>query len=204
MAFSVNVQHGLAYGRARRAQAESLLEDVRAGVPPSALAQRHWRSFYPEPDVFARRLRMLHAAGHGPYRGLPRVVAPVPCRTWLPAPVRPIGGHNMLWRDGVGRPEGPDPYLVLGLGDPERLCAVRFTIVHTSRGGGEAPLRVYWAHTQGAWFAEERVWATQIASSPEPQTVTVWINDEVDLLRLDPDEATEQFRVTSLELLAGA
>jgi hypothetical protein len=204
MAFSINVQHAVAYGRARRAQADSLLQDVRAGMPPGAVAQRHWRHFYPNPDLLARRLRMLHEAGQGPYRGLPRAAAPVPCRTWLPAPLRPLGGHNMLWRDGVGRPEGPDPYLILGLLEPERVCAVRFTLVHTSRGGGEAPLKVYWARTTAGWFAEERHFATQIASSPEPQTVVVPITDEVDLLRLDPDEATEEFRVTGLELLTGS
>jgi hypothetical protein len=103
----------------------------------------------------------------------------------------------------VGRPEGPDPYLVLGLTDPERLCGVRLTFVHRSVSGREAPLKVYWALTAAGWFSEERHWATAVSSSPDPQTVVVWINDEVDLLRIDPDEGTTHFRLTGLELLPG-
>ena len=202
-ALSLNVQQALAYGRARRAQADRLLEDVRAGVPPRAIANRHWREFYPQPAIMARRLKMLEEAGQGPYRG--RGAAPrAPCEHWEATDPRQIGGHNMAWRDGVGRPEGPDPYLVLGLADPERLCAVRLTFVHRSATGAEAPLKVYWALASAGWFGEGRHWQTKVASSPEPQTVVVWINDEIDLLRVDPDEGTTHFRVTGLDLLTGS
>jgi hypothetical protein len=202
-ALSVNVQQALVYGRARRAQADRLLHDVSAGVPPRALANRHWRRFYPQPAIMARRLRMLEDAGQGPYRGRGPMPPRAPCDRWDTTEPRQIGGHNMAWRDGVGRPEGPDPYLVLGLADPERLCAVRLTFEHRSATGGDAPLKVYWALTSGGWFSEERHWTTTVTSSAEPQTVVVWINDEVDLVRVDPDEATTHFRVTGLELLAG-
>jgi hypothetical protein len=202
-ALSVNVQDALVYGRGRRAQADRLLDDVRAGVPPRALANRHWRRFYPFPAIMARRLRMLEDAGQGPYRGRGPAPRRAPCDRWEATDPRRIGGHNMAWADGVGRPEGPDPYLVLGLADPERLCAVRLTFVHQSSAGGEASVKVYWALASAGWFSEERHWATTIASSAEPQTVVVWINDEVDLLRVDPDEATTHFRLTGLELLSG-
>jgi hypothetical protein len=203
-AFSISMHQGAEYGRARREQADRLWEDVRAGVLPDIVAKRHWRHFYPSPAVLARRLRMLHEAGHGPYSGLPPAPAREPCRAWEPTPPRQIGAHNMQWRDGVGRPEGPDPYLVLGLTDPERLCAVRLTFVHHSATGGEAPLKVYWALASAGWFSEGRHWETKVASRAEPQTVVVWINDEIDLLRVDPDEGTTHFRVTGLELLSGS
>jgi hypothetical protein len=204
VAFSVSTHYGAEYGHMRREQADRLRDDVRAGVPPAALARRHWREFYPFRDVLARRLRMLEAAGQGPYRGLAKAPPPVPCAKWEAREPRQIGGHNMAWRDGVGRPEGPDPYLILGLTDPERLCAVRLTFVHTAGGGGEAPLKFYWALSAAGWFSEERTWTVTVASSAEAQTVVVWINDEVDLLRIDPDEGTTAFRVTGLEMLAGS
>jgi hypothetical protein len=201
-AYSLNVQHAVAYGRARRAQADRLIEDVRAGVPPGAVARRHWREFYPQAAIMARRLRMLEAAAQGPYRGL--AAAPrVPCADWEATDPRRIGGHNMAWRDGAGRPEGPDPYLVLGFADPERLCAVRITFVHVAGGAGEVPLRVYWAKSAAGWFREERSWTTAVSSGPDPQNVVVWINDEVDLLRIDPDETTTEFRLVGLEVLSG-
>jgi hypothetical protein len=203
LAFSVNVQHGLRYGRARRAQADALVADVRAGVPPDLVAARHYRHFYPFPDLMARRLRMLQAAGQGPYRGLPAPAAQTPCARWDEAPLRQIGYHSMTWRDGVGRAEGADPYVILGLGDTTRLCAVRLTLMHSAAGGGDAPLTVYWARSAAGWFDEQRQWTATISSSPEPQKVVVWINDEIDLLRVDPDERTEMFRMTSLELLDG-
>jgi hypothetical protein len=202
-AFSLNVQDALVYGRARRAQADRLLDDVRAGVLPRALANRHWRGFYPFPAIMARRLRMLEDAGQGPYRSRGSAPPRAACDRWEATDPRRIGGHNMAWADGVGRPEGPDPYLVLGLADPKRLCAVRLTFVHQSAARGDAPLKVYWALASAGGFGEERHWETTIASSAEPQTVVVWTNDEVDLLRVDPDEATTHFRLTGLELLSG-
>jgi hypothetical protein len=203
LALWTNVEYGLDYGRARRRQADALIADVRSGAPPEAVARRHWRDFYPFPDLMARRLRMLQAAGQGPYRGLRPAPVRVPCSKWEPVPTRQIGEHAMTWRDGVGRPQGSDPYVILGLGDTERLCAVRLTLVYAGAGGGESPLKVYWARSEAGWFSEDRQWTGTVASSAEPQRVVVWINDEIDLLRIDPDEATEAFRVTGLELLAG-
>lgn len=202
LALSINVRHALEYGAHRRAQADALLQDVRAGAPDEVLAQKHWRHFYPMEALLARRLRMLREAAHGPFRGGPRASGSGPCRQWHAAPVRPLGGHNMRWRDGIGGAEGPDPYVILGLLELERVCAVRFTVVHRSPAA-EAPLKVYWARNNEGWFSEERHWAGRIPSNPDPQAILVWINDEVDLLRLDPDEGTVEFRVTAIELLTG-
>jgi hypothetical protein len=152
--------------------------------------------------VLARRLRLLRDAGQGPYRGLPPDAPQVPCQTWEPITVERIGNHSMRWRRQGGRPEGPEPYFVLRLGDAEHLCAVRLTLVHTAAGGTSAPLKVYWAHSAKDWFSEQRQWTTQVASSPDPQTVVVWINEDVDMLRVDPDETTQEIRVTGLEVLA--
>ena len=203
MALSINVRHALLYARDRRAQADALMRDVRAGAHDEVIAQRHWRAFYPMEALLARRLRMLREAAHGPFRGGPPASGSAACRQWHAAPVRALGGNNMSWRDSVGRAEGPDPYLILGLLELERVCAVRFTLVYRSSTAAEAPLKVYWARNNQGWFTEERHWAGRIPSSPEPQGIVVWINDELDLLRLDPDEATVEFRVTAIELLAG-
>jgi hypothetical protein len=205
-ALPVNVKDGLAYGRMRRAQADRLQASVRAGVPAAILAQQHGPEFYPHLDIFERRMRMLELAGQGPYRHLPRAARPAPCSAWQPRALRQIGGHHMTWSDGVGRPVGRHPYVIFGLPDPERLCGIRVTFEHRSASGGETALRIYWAlNSAGAagWFSEQRTSTATIRSTGEPQTVVVWINDDVDLLRFDPAEDTTGFRVTGLELLAG-
>jgi hypothetical protein len=203
VAFSVNVQHGLAYGRTRKADADALTADVRDGVPPMLVARRHSARFYPAPQIMARRLRMLHAAGQGPYRGLPRPAARPPCQRWEPFAPQEAGTHHLDWRDGIGRPRGRDPWVVFVLGDAERLCALRLTVVQTASGPLHLPVKVYWALAEKGWFSERRQSVVRLATGAQPQRLVVWINEDVDLLRVDPDERVSEFRITRMEVLSG-
>lgn len=53
---------GLSEGRLYAAQMSAFAEDLRAGHSPADLANRHTK-VYPQPDVFAERIRQLRASG---------------------------------------------------------------------------------------------------------------------------------------------
>jgi len=60
-----NVALGLEYGRFRSALADAVLDDVRDGVPPAALAQRYWRKLYPDLRGLEEGFAMLRPSRGG-------------------------------------------------------------------------------------------------------------------------------------------
>jgi hypothetical protein len=203
LAFSVNVPHGLDYGRRRKADADALTADVRAGLAPEVVAERHSARFYPAPRIMARRLRMLHAAGQGPYRGLPPPPARRPCERWEPFPGRHLASHDVDWRDGVGRPRGAEPSVIFTLDDPQRVCAVRLTLAQTAPGRRASPVVVYWALQEEGWFSRSRRAVVRLPSGPDPRTIVVRIDEEIDLLRVDVHRRVGEFSITRMEALLG-
>jgi hypothetical protein len=201
MSFSVNFHDGLAYARGRKDDADALTAAVRAGMPPTIVARHHFARFYPAPQIMARRLRMLHAAGQGPYRGLPPSAAIARCGRWEAVALKPAGTYNLDWRDDVGWPRGTDPWIIFTMYEAPRLCAVRLTIVQTVPGRHDAPVKVYWALQENGWFSERRQTVETLAAD-RPQRMVVWIGEDADVLRVDPDESVGEFRVLRVEVLA--
>lgn len=66
-----NARLGRSWGVQRRADADRIDVDVRAGWSPTRIAERHWGALYPNVTACAERLEILHAAGMAPFRGRP-------------------------------------------------------------------------------------------------------------------------------------
>lgn len=63
----LNVERGLPGARDRVRKLDAFATDARAGLPLEELANRYWRTLYPDEEILLRRLEMLRDAGITPF-----------------------------------------------------------------------------------------------------------------------------------------
>jgi hypothetical protein len=208
--FSLNTSLGLNHGYAHRQQMDAFEHDLQAGMPADALAQRHGRFLFPWPpsnpdtEYLAARLRLLHRAAVGPFRYL--ADDPVPVE--VPLPVVPAATSQMTWANGTGQAWGEAPHLVFALAQPRRVYGVRLRYAVTlpqPLAPAAERLRVFWKRGSQEPFARERsYWIPLREPEPAEKTVTIWIWDEIEQLRIDPAGGPCTLQLAELVLLVPA
>ena len=197
-----NIAAGIEYARYRTEIADAVLEDIAAGMPSAALAQRHGPKLLPDNDALEARFEMLRTAGIGPFAGVRPAIGEL---HEIPVPVVVVGTHDAQVSGGVVRGSGPDPYIVLALHKRIYVEGIRVRFTLTSEGGNPASLQAFWMLTGRDTFdAQRRNVTVSVASGPQEQTVTFWVYDTVDHLRLDPDVGASVFHPIEIVLLAKA
>jgi hypothetical protein len=213
-----NLRHGFQVGENLQRQALAFERDVRNGVPPSVLAERHFTAdVVPRVERLTSILRDHKARGIGLFQEM----RDDPDSRVVDLPVEPSGLEQVVWSSGVasGGGGGGKSSLTFSLGTPRRVYAVRLHYAYLRTASPWPTLRVFWRNSGSEEFSDERTWASTSAGPDQPtwalvdgriqtdalvrteRTLTVWIDGTIDELRLDPDNAPFEFRLSRMELL---
>jgi hypothetical protein len=197
--FPLNLKEGLGYGWTYRQQAEEFARDLRAGLPPFALAEYHYRFLCPwSKEEMAEYLRMLHQANIGPFQSM----QDDPTMDEISVPVRPATVTRMSWHEQTWRGNGADSALEFSLEHPKQVYAIRLTCSYDPESDSSVAIRVLWTRrdtgTQGSVVLRRRFGAQAPLDDP---TVTVWVNDTIDHFRIYPDDKPFGFRLQEIILL---
>ena len=106
------------------------------------------------------------------------------------------------WSAAAPRGLGPDPYILYALPEATFVCGIRFEYTLANEQAAPAKMQVFWRRTgRNDFVAEERNCTLEVASGPQEQSETVWIYDEIDQFRIDPDTKPCEFRLSAVTLL---
>jgi hypothetical protein len=209
-AFSLNTLTGLQAGAEHRRQMEAFEKDLRAGLPPSALAERHANFVYPWPPDNPDRgkvvsgLGMLKRAGAALFRDMPED----PAVKETPFPTGPTAVHQLTWEEDrhTGRALGDDPHLVFTLTEPRMVCAIKVRYsVTPEQGSGPARFQLFWKRKGQTEFTEAQSHPEPVFElSPAEKVITVWAFDTIDQFRIHPDNRACVFQIREITLLVPA
>jgi len=127
----------------------------------------------------------------------------------IPLPVEPAGKSHLRWRDGVAYGLTGDADMTFTLDKPRRVMAVRLRFSYELAPNESARFLMSWKRSGVKEVADtERQFTTQIKAPPKGQpqerTLTVWVNDTIDQIRLHPDRKPYVFHLSEIVLLVPA
>ena len=206
-----NTRFGLNYGRELRGHLAAFERDLIAGVPPHRLIHDFGNWLHPHPDILADYLPMLREASVGPYRQL----ADDPVFEEQPVPLVPVVMNQSRWDPATAtmHASGNYPYVTFQLAGPRRVAGIRLRYTHSKPGDSAPYVSIYWKHGEQEFHPEryskysptgdranwER--GTYMRIGDDEATMTVWILDRIDSIRLHPDFDSCSFKIHELTLL---
>jgi hypothetical protein len=216
MVFQENWQEGLHWGKGIYDKKQALANELQAGMPADMLAQRHTATLnlswsgkvFPElVDQTAAGIRALARARIGVFKDL-QPDPPSRAERFPIVPIamyKPVEINQMTWREkggiGVGKVEGDEPSLVWALKQPQFVHAIRIQCAY-EKAGARAAFRLFWRkRSENDFTKDERNAKLALKADAEEKTVTVWVNEEIDSFRIDPDHEPCVFKVSAIFLL---
>jgi hypothetical protein len=218
--FLPNLGGGIWVGRFLGTHGQALAQDIRAGVPPFILAERHIRWINAATgDVKGTGLllRQMQQTGMPQFRHM----APDPVFREVALPVAPIAMNQVIWHKGVFHSRADDPRqaaLDFALTEPRFVYAIRLKIRYGTQASGWAAFRMSWENSGRVTSRSERVsgcdsgvgldvetiphgmWDWRYRADPQ-KTLTIWINSTIDGFRVCPDTTPFSFAVSEVTLL---
>src|SRR5262249_31908446 len=105
-----------------------------------------------------------------------------------PLGLDPIAMNQMTWTEHAGEGLGDDPYLVFKLPETEYVYCVRIRFVLNNTDHKCCLFQSYWTQNNRTPFTERHCTALYaIVPEAHEQVLTIWINQPIELIRLDPD-----------------
>ena len=218
--FLPNLASGLGVGRYFSSARQAFEQDMRAGVPPFILAERHIGFLNPATDDIkgiALLLRQMQQAGMPQFRDM----APDPAFREVALPVAPVGMNQVIWHNGVGDNYAGDPSQAsvdFALTEPRFVYAIRLTYAYGDKTHGWAAFRMSWGdgdHNNrrnaavsgckgGTSLSVETIpqgmWSRRFRGGRQ-KTITIWVNSTIDGFRICPDTKPFSFAVSEITLL---
>jgi hypothetical protein len=193
--FAPNLRAAFDAGHGRRLVLRSFEADLAAGIPPALLAERGAGRVLPAEgrDYLAACLAMLRDARAGAFRRLPQ---DRPLRE-AALPASALSWRDMALAGGAARPAGTDPALEVVLPRTEFVCAIRLHYAYTNLLGSPDLFDVWW---RGGGRGPKVLLEAGPLDDGD-RTVTVWVNDRIDGLRLVPRMKMFALRVSAVEVL---
>lgn len=197
--FGLNVYDGVQYGRNHRAQMQAFDRDLRDGVPTFLLLRRHAPFlFFSLSERLAEGMGMLQRAGVRPFTAL---AADPPFREVRLA-VEPVWVRRLAWHGQMGQGTGKDPYALFALPAPRFVAGVRLTFSYPDAGTRPVYFQVFWGSAGAAGFRKERSYVNWVVErTSRDRSVTVWIGETLEYLRIHPDNEGAAFRIAEISLL---
>jgi hypothetical protein len=171
-------------------------QDLRTGQPIFRLIKRYATYFGSGYYVVFDEIPMLRRAGVEPFKhwrgdtGLREIAMPAV----------PTVLHQMTWQDGTGHGTGNTPYVILALPEPTFVAGIRISFVHSNEKGSTPLFRVLWKTPNQKHFTEDQSYFDPYTDTGQ-QTVTMWIDETIDQLRIDPDNKPCEFGISELTLI---
>jgi hypothetical protein len=192
-----NSQQGWKAGRDTLGQAEAFDSDLAAGTPLYRLVRRHTPFLHPSQESLHHALRLLHGAGIGKFR----MLRLDPEFQEVPVALTPTEVRLGRWNEGQFEVTGPDPWIRFDLPAPVRVCGIRMRYSHVSQGGAPARFKMAWRRPGQRDFALEQQYGNWNLPTGDAQTTTVWVDDLVSQIRIQPDNRPCRFTIVRLTLL---
>ena len=218
--FLPNLYYGLGFARYFGTIGKALDHDIRAGVPPFILAERHIAFLNPATDDvqgIAVALRQMQQAGIPQFSHM----APDPAFRGVALPVTPIAMNQVMWHNGVASSYAGDPgqaSLDFAFTEPRFVYAIRLKIDYGPQTSGWAAFRISWGNSNHDPWRGEKILGCKGGDSVSVETIphdmwskryrggsqkslTIWVNSTIDGFRICPDTKPFSFSVSEITLL---
>ena len=192
-----NIETAWAAGRTAEAEAVKFDRDLAAGSPLFRLVRRYTPSLHPSQESLHEALELLHRGGIGKFRSLredpvfqEQVVALAPTEVRL-----------ARWHDGRVEVTGVDPWVRFDLPSPVHVCGIRLRYSHSGTDGSPARFRIAWSKPGQRDFPAEQQYGNWSLPTGADRTTTVWVDDEIERIQIQPDNRPCEFTIAELTLL---
>jgi hypothetical protein len=192
-----NTQAGLQYGRDCARVANSLSTDLGAGMPAYQIVRKYTPFLHPEQDEVARVLPILRDAGLGPFGSLhnsPHFRATV-------LPLQPSHLYLARWEGNTAHVTGVDAQITFTLVQPRPIAGIRIRYAHANHQGAPARFQLSWRRPDQTEYVNTQRYANWNLPTGEGKETTIWIDDVVEKLRIQPDNQRCEFRIDEITLL---
>jgi|GEM_PF-5745077 len=172
--------------------------DVRAGMPLEFVADRN-TAIYPNHSAHRRDfLTLLRNNGVAPFRD----ATPMPDLREEPVPIRIVKLQDAVEDDGWIRVTGESGTVVIAL--PRRQRLYGFKLIYSADPGTRngIPNLLSWAPHGERPTHVSQVSLNQMEPSAAPAETLIWVQGEVDSLRIDPFGTGARIRIHELVLLS--
>ncbi len=210
VALWLNTNFGFAYGKELRSILGSFERDMVAGVPSYQLINRYGEYLHPHHEIPNDYMPMLRQAGVGYFQFLQEN----PALREVALPLVPTGLNQVRWEEGTAYATGNKPYLVFDLPDERYVSGIRLKYSYVNAEHTCPYISFYWKRSDQSDFTQDQFkkysptgdkanWChgtwTQINESET--TMTIWICDTVNQIRIHPDFKPGVFKVSEIVLL---
>lgn len=197
--FWPNAEEALRAGRGAKEHSNAFDQDLKAGEPLYRLVHRHVPWLHPSQQATHDYLDMLRAAGVGKFRE----IRPDPPFEERPVELHPGDIRLASWDDQTNeiRASGVDPWVRFDLKAPARVAGVRIRYDHENDAGAPARFRLAWRSDGQFDFPPDQQYGDWNLPTGRDQTTTVWIEQTISQIRIQPDNRPCRFRIHELTLL---
>jgi len=194
-----SAEEALRAGRVAKENSIRFRGDLAAGEPLYRLVRRHVPWIHPSQEAAHAHLEMLRAAGVGKFRTM-RSDPPFEERRIDLDPddvrlARWSGQSHEITALGV------DPWVRFDLPAPARVAGVRIRYDHQNDDGAPAHFRLAWRSAGQLDFPADQQYGDWNLPTGSNRTTTVWIDQTIAQIRLQPDNRPCRFRIHELTLL---
>lgn len=193
--------NGLALAKQRKEREKELRENIRSGLPMTAIVAQHAAAWGLNEDSFRVGLEVLKKHRVGMFADIADdpEIAEKPFPASEPTPIR------MERRDTAWSVSGRESMLIFKLPEPRRVYGIRFTYVLRGKRGSTT-FRVLWSRP-GDKTPFQAIASTDVSvnfNSAKPRRLevqTVWINQTVDGFAISPSADACEFELGEVRLL---
>jgi hypothetical protein len=199
-----NAYYAISFGEARQAFQTNLVRDIRGGTPVDVLGTRYYPEIWGDPQLAAGAIREMSDDHIGPFahNDLQLNDAPPVVASEEPLSLQPAAVHNMTQVGDYWQGAGNDSFLVYRI-DQAKLSGVRLNYSLKNATGRPAYFQLAWStgHDSGFDPKHNTFVVYGAPTTDQPQQLTAWIDDSVDMLKVTPDTQASSFKLDSLVLL---
>jgi hypothetical protein len=198
-----NLQIGWRDAREHHERTATFERDLRAGMPGPFLAYKHdwllprWRKEDQIAPQAVSKLescfQMLRSVRVGAFSHL----HDMPPNRAIRIPVVVKSLHNMRWEDGQARGDGPESWLSLAIGPKQHVYGIILQVPPDQKQRAQVlDCRVSWTSSR-----DNREHAMSFELTPGEDHLAIWVDDQIDELRIRPDIRAAELSITSIVLL---
>lgn len=192
-----NIETAWTTGDAAHRKALAVDRDLASGVPLFRLVRRHTPFLHPSQEILHESLSLLQRAGIGRFRS----IQDDPPFGEQPVPLQPVEVRLARWNEGRIEVTGLDPWIRFNLAAPLYVCGVRMRYAHAAANGAPAHFRMAWRGPTLADLPIEPQYGNWNLPTGPDQTTTIWIDDWISQIRIQPDNHPCTFELRTLTLL---
>jgi hypothetical protein len=194
-----NTQDGWEAGHQVHALSAAFDRDLSSGVPLYRLVRRYTPALHPSQETFYKSIEQLHQAGIGKYRLLRMdgrfQEQAIPLG---PQPQSGQGGRRAEFHVDI---KNCDSWCIFDLPAPTQVCGIRMRFTLENPDGIPARFRLGWQRPGQETYPTDQQYSNWHFLGGKDQVTTIWIDDFVTRIRIQPDNRPCRFTVSELTLL---